>query len=84
MYSLESDGTYWLYSVYDLLITVLAFAYAIDLNAIRDQMLTTPILMSPSQPQTIVEMAQQQQYSSPSDGWEPPPDYYSVQYKTNN
>ncbi len=63
------------------LIAILAFAYARDLTIIRDQMLTIP--MSPSQPQTIVQMAQQQQYSSSSDGWGPPPDYYSVQYKTD-
>ncbi len=75
--SLEAPDIYWLYLVFNLLITVLAFAYARDLMIIRNQMFTTPILMSPSQPQTIFHLAQQQQYSSPSDGWEPPPDYNS-------
>ncbi len=78
MYSIKSGGIHWLYLVFNLLITVLAFAYASDLDVIRNQMLTTHIFMIPSQPQTIVEMAQQQQYSSPSDGWQPPPDYNSV------
>jgi hypothetical protein len=41
-------------------------------------MFTTPIFMISSQPQTIVQRAQQQQYSSPSNGWEPPPDYNSI------
>ncbi len=82
IYSIISGGIYWLDLVFDLLITVLAFAYARDLMNIRNQMF--PIPMTPSQPQTIVQMAQQQQNSSPSDGWEPPPDYNSVQHKTNN
>ncbi len=71
--SLEAPDIYWLYLVFNLLITVLAFAYARDLMIIRNQMLTTPISLS--QPQTIVQMAQQQQYSSTSNGWKPPPDY---------
>jgi hypothetical protein len=73
--SLQTADIYWLYLVFNLLITVLAFAYARDLMIIRNQMFATPILMSPSQPQTVVQMAQQQQYSSPSNGWQPPPDY---------
>ncbi len=80
--SVKRGDIHWLYLVFSLLITVLAFAYARDLMIIRNKMSTTPIFMSPSQPQTIVQ-TQQQQYSSPSDGWEPPPHYNSEQYKTD-
>jgi hypothetical protein len=82
VHSFKRGGIHWLYLVFNLFITVLAFAYARDLMIIRNKMSTTPIFMSPSQPQTIVQ-TQQQQYSSPSDGWEPPPHYNSEQYKTD-
>ncbi len=76
--SVKRGDTHWLYLVFSLLITVLAFAYARDLMIIRNKMSTTLIFVIPSQPQTIVQ-TQQQQYSSPSDGWELPPHYNSEQ-----
>jgi hypothetical protein len=78
VYLVKNGGIYWLSFVFNLLITILSFAFATDLNVIRNQRSTTPMFMIPSQSQTIVQMAQQQQYSSPSNAWEPPPDYNSI------
>ncbi len=74
----EIGGIYWLSFVFNLLITILAFAYARDLKVIRNQMFITPLIMISSQPQTIVQIVEQQQYLNPSNGWQPPPDYYSI------
>ncbi len=78
VYVVESGPIYLLCLDFNLLTAILAFAYARDLNVIRNRRSTTPIFMIPSQPQTIVQRAQQQQYSSPSNAWEPPPDYNSA------
>jgi hypothetical protein len=68
----------------NIIITVCSFSYARDIRIVRNQRSTTPISTAiyPTQPQTIVQMAQQQQYSSPSNECDPPPHYNSV-VKTN-
>jgi hypothetical protein len=84
IYNSIQTPVYWYSSILNLLITILAYAYARDLNIIRNQRFATPIFVSPSQPQTVVHMAPGQQYTSSSGGWQPPPAYNSGPYKPYN
>ncbi len=61
-------------------ISICSFFCAREIRIVRNQRSTTPISTAiyPTQPQTIVQMAQQQQYSSPSNECDPPPDYNSA------
>jgi O-antigen ligase len=68
----------WCSFVLSLTIAILAYAYARDLNTIRNQMFETPAFVI--QPQTVVHMSPGQQYTS--GGWQPPPAYNSGQNKS--
>ncbi len=82
IYNAIKTPVYWYSFVLSLTITILAYAYARDLNTIRNQMFVTPVLVA--QPQTVVHMPPGQQYTS--GGWQspPPPAYNSGPYKSYN